>query len=311
MRPLTGEALVETIKILEGQVLHGAPDEFSACDRYITETTNNWMKEGRCVLTYSWGSVFKAQAEEGSTVKDLISAAPTPGSLYVLDRTSNTLERCNEQLCGKSGYYDNEIGWINQAPYAAYGGFAGAMPRNVDPEKAIDSAAFLAFASNNLLKAENATKLLHDPYRESQLNVNAYEGISIDEVQTYLDTIKSSLSSENIVMDVRFSEANELNQAYENDISDHLERVLAAGSPSSNEDRVRVTDFITSGVNDVIRFHDSFSDKRAVTKYRESLNLMDGSGGLPASLGSSAAVRTDVWASTAVCVICIIYRALF
>ena len=26
MKPLTGEALAETIKILEGQVLHGSPD---------------------------------------------------------------------------------------------------------------------------------------------------------------------------------------------------------------------------------------------------------------------------------------------
>ena len=268
------------------------------------------MKEGRCVLTYSWGSVFEAQAEEGSTVRNLVSAAPTPGSLYVFDRTSNKLERCNEELCGKSGYYDNDVGWINQAPYAAYGGFAGAMPRNIDPEKAIDSASFLAFASNNLLKAENATKLLHDPYRESQLNVNAYEGISMDEVQTYLDIVKSSLTSENLVMDVRFSEANELNQAYEDDISDHLERVLAAGTPSSNEDRMRVSDLVTSSMNDVIRFHDTFSDKRAVTKYQESLNLMVG-GGVPASFGSSAAVRTDAWASTVVCVICIIYRALF
>merc|ERR1719232_2184960 len=101
MEPLTSEALEKAIEYLEGQVKYGAPDEFDECG-----INTKWMKEGRCVLTYNWGDSFKDQ--KGSSVDGLLGVAPTPGSTHVYGRETKELVRCNEELCGKNGVYDED-----------------------------------------------------------------------------------------------------------------------------------------------------------------------------------------------------------
>jgi len=313
MKPLTGEALESVIKDLEGQVLNGAADEFMRCDTVDSATAIEWMNEGSCAMTYNWGSVFKSQT--GSAA--VISTAPTPGSLYVLDRDTNKLARCNEETCGKNGYYDSELGWINVAPYAAGGGWSGAIPKNVEPNKLDEIVDFLMFASDNPRKASDASKIINDPYRESQLNENAYEGIPSEEVEQYLQTVQNSLESENLVVDIRFSEAREIVQIYESEITAHLEDVRARGAYASTAERVRVVESIDNGLNDIIGFHDSYSDVNAITKYQQSLNLMSDDGRLSSfgSFGSSSAFRNNrsfvgidsTLMSISFCILCVFF----
>lgn len=55
MTPLTGEALMETLRIFEKQHKFGHPDEFDGC---IFDINQESMKEEECVLTYNWGNSF-------------------------------------------------------------------------------------------------------------------------------------------------------------------------------------------------------------------------------------------------------------
>jgi len=322
MAPLTGEALAAAILDLEGQILNGDPEEFYQCDTVSAFATIRWITEGDCALTYSWGSVFKSQTIEGSAVAGLISAAPTPGSLYVLDRSSNELVRCTEELCGQYGYYDNQLGWINRAPYTAAGGWGGAIPKNINPEKVEDVAKFLMYASDTPEKASDSDRIIHDPYRESQLNAASYEGIPSEEVEQYFQAVQSSLQSENAVLDVRFSEAREISTAYESVITQHLEDVLLKGSTTSKEERMRVVQRVDDALNAIIDFHDSYSEVKASTKYQQSLNLVTDSGdvvvGTATSFGSSIGVRNtmsfigadNAWISISVCIFCLFFMSL-
>lgn len=51
-----------------------------------------------------------------------LEVCATPGSTQVLDRTTMTLVPCDEDLCRFAEYYE-DIGWVNRAPYLAFGGW--------------------------------------------------------------------------------------------------------------------------------------------------------------------------------------------
>lgn len=186
--------------------------------------------------------------------------------------------------------------------------------KNVKPNKLDEIVDFLMFASDNPRKANEASNIINDPYRESQVNENAYEGIPSEEVEQYLQTVQSSLESENLVVDIRFSEAREIVQIYESAITAHLESVSAKGAYASTAERVRVVESIDNGLNDIIGFHDSYSDVNAVTKYQQSLNLMSDDGRL-SSFGSSSAFRNNrsfvgidsTLMSISFCILCVFF----
>ena len=117
MTPLAGEALEETIRLLEGQVEYGAPNEFDAC----LEVNQNNMNEGTCVLTYNWGFSFKNHMIGSSKIAGKLGVATAPGSKSILNRSTMTLESCSKESCPFGQFFD-DIGWVNIAPYPASGG---------------------------------------------------------------------------------------------------------------------------------------------------------------------------------------------
>merc|ERR1719232_2074277 len=269
MEPLTSEALEKTIEYLEGQVKYGAPDEFDYCSQDSTESSSpniKWMNEGRCVLTYNWGGSFMAQ--KGSAIEGLLGVAPTPGSLYAYERDTKELVRCNEELCGKYGSYDKDHGWINQARYAAFGGWAGAANTRTSFEQKVETANFFSFISSI---PESVSALQQEPFRQSQLIVSDYVdlGYPVNGTEQYFDTISSSLNSENTVVDIRFPGAQEMYRVYNEEVARYLEDILA-GDPSArylqSESRSSVVESITEQFNEIAAAFDSKS------YYQSSLN---------------------------------------
>lgn len=113
MTPLTGEAVAEMLRLHEMHNKYGAPDEFTEVINYVN---NVHMNEGRCVLTYMWGDLFRRSNAQGSILHDKLGIAPTPGSEFVLNRETKQLERCTRQLCPYAEFYE-DLGFVNQSPY--------------------------------------------------------------------------------------------------------------------------------------------------------------------------------------------------
>lgn len=120
MTPLMGEAFMKTLELLEYQAMYGPANEFEGC----VDINESGIKNGTCVLSYNWGT-FKIQGTPGSVFRDgdaEMGVAVTPGSTYVLDRKTMELVACDKDICPFGTYYD-DIGWVNRAPYLAFGGW--------------------------------------------------------------------------------------------------------------------------------------------------------------------------------------------
>jgi multiple sugar transport system substrate-binding protein len=86
------------------------------------------MNAGECVLTYNWGDGFKQSMEEGSQLREpgRLGVLKVPGSTQVLDRDTMKLVDCDADLC-RHGDYHEDIGWVNRAPYMAFGGWVSRI----------------------------------------------------------------------------------------------------------------------------------------------------------------------------------------
>ena len=97
--------------------------------------------DGRCALTIDWGDIGTLAISPKSSVKDRVGAAILPGSRQVLDRDTGRLVDCDDSRCPYS------IDGVNHAPFAAFGGWSGAI--NADsPARTKEAAyAFLSYMS--------------------------------------------------------------------------------------------------------------------------------------------------------------------
>jgi multiple sugar transport system substrate-binding protein len=105
------------------------------------------MLQGECVLTYNWGNNFKRYLEEGSVIRGKYGVAPTPGSTHVLDRDTMELVQCTKELCPFGEEFE-DIGWVNRAPYMAFGGWACAVNNYTDSVSKRLATEFCAFAAS-------------------------------------------------------------------------------------------------------------------------------------------------------------------
>ena len=56
MKPLGGRAMAEMLRLHEEMAAYGAPDEFV---HSLNDVHNAHLNDGSCVLTYSWGDIYK------------------------------------------------------------------------------------------------------------------------------------------------------------------------------------------------------------------------------------------------------------
>jgi len=216
MKPLLGEAFEKTLEWMETQAQFGPENELEKC---IGVNTFD-MNDGECVLTYSWGNSFMVHLKDSvfSRGDAKMGVAMTPGSTHVLDRDTMKLVPCTEELCSSGGIYYDDIGWVNRAPYLAFGGWACAVNNYTTDKKKNLAAEFCAYASSqeqsNKFFQNNASVAVAgpDPFRESQLDINLWEenGYEASSVLEYFQAINGALGSENSVMDIRFPISNDI-----------------------------------------------------------------------------------------------------
>src|SRR3989440_3347886 len=192
---------------------------------------------GRCALSLDWGDIGTLAIDKTqSTVQDQVGAVILPGSKQVLDRSTMQLADCNPTLCP---YATNGV---NHSPFAAFGGWSGAI-NHASSSKVKDAAfAFLSYMSQPAQSSSDVTigKTGFNPYRTSHFtNLGPWEtsGMSEAAAKNYLGAIQSSLQSPNMVLDLRIPQTNYYQQtALDTALAQYL-----AGELSTNATMAQIT----------------------------------------------------------------------
>ena len=244
-------AYVETTK-------YAPPDEINL----DVGDTRGLFTSGRCALTLDWGDIGTLAVDPTtSKVADKVGAAILPGSSKVLDRASGKLVDCTPEICPYA------VDGINHAPFAAFGGWSGAINANKD-QKVRDAAyEFLSYMSQPEQANVDVTigKTGFNPYRTSQfesLDLWLKAGMSEPAAKNYLGAIKDSLNSPNMVLDLRVPQ----NQRYEQVVLDTAVARLLAGEIDVDQAAAE----IESGWNEVT---EELGKDAQLAAYRAALGI--------------------------------------
>jgi multiple sugar transport system substrate-binding protein len=200
MTPLVdNEAFRKALDFLKESTQYGPPDELNL----DVSDTRPLFASGRCALNLDWGDVGVLAIDPASSkVIDKTGVAITPGAKEVLNWDSGKLEACTKDNC------PNAIDGVNHAPFAAFGGWSGAINAAAD-QKVKDAAYdFLAYMSAPQQSNEDVTlgKTGFNPYRTSQFEDTQLwvkAGMSKEAAENYLGAIRDSLQSPNMILDLR------------------------------------------------------------------------------------------------------------
>jgi multiple sugar transport system substrate-binding protein len=203
---------VDTMKpLVNNQAFAAALDVYKQTTQYAPKDelnldvgdTRGLFTSGRCALSADWGDIGTLAIDpKTSTVQDKVGAVIMPGSKKVLDRASGQLVDCDASRC------PHAVDGVNHAPFAAFGGWSGAINAAVD-QKVKDAAYdFLSHMSAPGQSNVDVTlgKTGFNPYRVSQFeNIDLWvkAGMSKEAAENYLGAIRDSLESPNMILDLR------------------------------------------------------------------------------------------------------------
>jgi multiple sugar transport system substrate-binding protein len=221
MKPIiNNEAWKKAFEIYKETGKYGPPEELN----YDIGDTRGLFKAGRCGLLIEWGDPGPMQIEPDATaVNGKLFAIAALGSREVLDRTTGKLVPVTPETAPYA------IDGINYAPFAAFGGWAGAVNAKSDPKVKAAAYAFLSYM--NQAAQSNVDVTIgwtgYNAYRNSQLdNTDLWvkAGFSQELAENYLGAIKAALNNPNMVSDFKIPGA----QAYSGVVLDReLARYLA------------------------------------------------------------------------------------
>lgn len=233
--PLYGpnEAFSKALDIYAATLEYGPPEELNIG---VGDTRGLWTN-GRCALTLDWGDIGTLAISEGSKVNGTTGAVILPGSKSVLDRATGKLVACDDTTCP---YHENGV---NHAPFAAFGGWSGAINAAIDEKDKEATYAFFSYvnqpAQSNVDVTIGATGF--NPYRVSQFeNLDAWLAAGMDEASAtnYLGAIQASLNSPNMVLDLRIPQ----NQRYQQQVLDEKVAQFLAGEITKEEAMQQIYD---------------------------------------------------------------------
>ncbi len=219
---------------------------------------------GRCALSLDWGDIGPLAVDKAqSTVQDKVGAVILPGSKKVLDRSTGQLADCTATLCP---YATNGV---NHAPFAAFGGWSGAINKAA-PAKTKDAAfAFLSYMSQSAQSSVDVTigKTGFNPYRTSHFNNMGpwtASGMSEQAANDYLGAIKSSLQSPNMVLDLRIPQT----AFYQQTALDTALAQFLAGEISLTQCMTQITNQWNSKTDEIGRASqlDAYRSSLSITK---------------------------------------------
>jgi multiple sugar transport system substrate-binding protein len=222
MKPLIdNEGFRKAMEIYKATTQYGPPDELNL----DVGDTRGLFTSGQCALSLDWGDIGTlAIDKEKSKVIDKTGAVIMPGAKQVIDRATGKLVDCDANTC------PNAIDGVNHAPFAAFGGWSGAINAAIDAKTKDAAFAYLSYVSSpensNVDVTIGATGF--NPYRISQfenLDVWKKAGMSEEAAKLYLSAIKESLNSPNMVLDLRIPQ----NQYYQGIVLDTVVSQYIAG----------------------------------------------------------------------------------
>jgi multiple sugar transport system substrate-binding protein len=199
MPMVNNEAWAKALEFYKESGKYGPPEELN----HDIGDTRALVTSGRCAIMIDWGDIGPLSIDPTtSKIKDKVGAVILPGSTQVLDWASGKLVDCTPELC------PHAIDGINHAPFAAFGGWSGAISANSDP-KVIEAAyGFLSYMNQAAQSNVDVTMgwTGYNPYRISQFeNVDPWveAGFSRESAENYLGAIGASLNSPNMASDLR------------------------------------------------------------------------------------------------------------
>ncbi|MEX2541895.1 MAG: extracellular solute-binding protein [Trueperaceae bacterium] len=229
MEPLVdNEAFGRVLEFFDASTEFGPPDELNL----DVGDTRNLFISGRCALSMDWGDIGALAIDpEQSVVQDKVGTVILPGTSEVLDRETGELVACDEQTCPHA---DDQ--GVNHAPYAAFGGWSGAINAAAADEVKDAAYAFLSYMSQPEQANVDVTigETGFNPYRRSQFeNLDRWleSGFSEQAARNYLGAIETSLNSPNMVLDLRVP----FNQRYQQVVLDRALSQFLAGELSRDE----------------------------------------------------------------------------
>ena len=202
---VNNEAWVEAFNIYKATGEFGPPDELN----HDIGDTRALVQSGRCGLVIDWGDIGPLSIDEsGAAIKDKMGAIIMPGTSKVLDTATGKLAECNADLC------PHAVDGINYSPFAAFGGWAGAINTKADDQ--VKQAAYDFLSYVNQAEQSNVDVTMgwtgYNPYRNSQLdNLDNWieAGFSEEFALNYLGAIKESLNHPNMASDIRIPGAQQ------------------------------------------------------------------------------------------------------
>jgi len=260
MKPLTdNEAFAEALRVYVQTGQYGPPDELN----WDVGDSRSGFVTGRCALSLDWGDIGTLAIDpKTSKVQNKVGAVILPGSPRILDRKTGKLVSCTVQRCPYA------TGGVNHAPFAAYGGWSGAINKAA-PSKVKDAAyAFLSYMSQPAQSNVDVTIGItgFNPYRVSQfknLSLWLKAGMSQAAAKNYLGAISASLSSPNMVLDLRIPQ----NQRYQQIVLDTAIAKLLAKETNIGQAMKEIADGWEAITNELGR-------DAQLRAYRESLGIL-------------------------------------
>ena len=200
MKPkVNNEAWAEAFRIYKATGEFGPPDEIN----HDVGDTRALLIAGRCAQMIDWGDVGPLSLDPGSeAIKNKMAAVIMPGTTRVLDTATGKLVDCTAEICPYA------VDGINYAPFAAFGGWSGAVNKSSDAKVKQAAYDFLSYmnqaAQSNFDVTQGWTG--YNPYRNSQLdNLEPWiaAGFTEEAAANYLGAIKDSLNNPNMASDIK------------------------------------------------------------------------------------------------------------
>jgi multiple sugar transport system substrate-binding protein len=261
MQPLTNNpAAAAALDVYKQLSKIGPPDQLNN----DVGDSRGLFVTGRCALSLDWGDIGTLAIDTTqSKVADKVGAVILPGSKRVLDRSTMQLADCNATLCPYA------VNGVNHAPFAAFGGWSGAINKASAPKTKDAAFAFLSYMSQPAQSGEDVTigKTGFNPYRISHFNKQdawIKAGMSSAAATDYLGAIQSSLQSPNMVLDLRIPQTS----FYQQTALDTALAQFLAGEISANQCMTQITNQWNSKTDEVGRQSqlDAYKSSLSITK---------------------------------------------
>lgn len=171
--------------------------------------TRALFKAGRCGLLVEWGDPGTLQLDDdAASIKGKLFAIAAVGSREVLDRETGELVPVTPETAPHS------VDGINYSPFAAFGGWAGAINKKADEQTKAAAYAFLSYMNQAAQSGVDVTigATGYNPYRVSQLastDLWVEAGMPQELADNYLGAINAALANPNMSSDMKIPGAQQ------------------------------------------------------------------------------------------------------